>query len=214
MSQHYLKRATKTPETEAGDARKVVAEMLADVEKRGEAAVREYAQKLDRWRGEIVVTPEEVERRTRDISAGIKRDIEFATERVRRFAKAQLKSISEFQTEIVPGLVAGQRLVPVIEAARMLGASNLRIVAEVLFPSAIPSIVAGLRVSAGLGWQSLIGAELIVASSGIGYLMVKGQSNISTAIVMSGMIAIGLVGAAIDVLLRGLQARIERHRAA
>ena len=99
-----------------------------------------------------------------------------------------------------------------VEAARMLGASNLRIVTEVLFPSAIPSIVAGLRISAGLGWQSLIGAELIVASSGIGYLMVKGQSNISTAIVMSGMIAIGIVGVVIDVLLRALQARIERHR--
>jgi NitT/TauT family transport system permease protein len=99
-----------------------------------------------------------------------------------------------------------------IEAARMLGVGNLRMVGEVLFPAAIPSIVAGLRISAGLGWQSLIGAELIVASSGIGYLMVKGQSNISTAIVMSGMIAIGLVGASIDILLRGLQAKIERHR--
>ena len=99
-----------------------------------------------------------------------------------------------------------------IEAARMLGVGHLRMVGEVLFPAAIPSIVAGLRISAGLGWQSLIGAELIVASSGIGYLMVKGQSNISTAIVMSGMIAIGLVGASIDILLRGLQAKIERHR--
>jgi taurine transport system permease protein len=85
-------------------------------------------------------------------------------------------------------------------------------VAEVLLPASVPSIVAGLRISAGLGWQSLIGAELIVASSGIGYLMVKGQSNISTAIVMSGMIAIGVVGVAIDVALRALQARIERHR--
>ena len=99
-----------------------------------------------------------------------------------------------------------------IEAARMLGASNARIVTEVLFPAAIPSIVAGLRISAGLGWQSLIGAELIVASSGIGYLMVKGQSNISTAIVMSGMIAIGIVGVAIDVALRALQRHIEKGR--
>jgi taurine transport system permease protein len=99
-----------------------------------------------------------------------------------------------------------------IEAARMLGASNLRIVADVLLPASVPSIVAGLRISAGLGWQSLIGAELIVASSGIGYLMVKGQSNISTAIVMSGMIAIGIVGVVIDVLLRALEERIERHR--
>ena len=96
-----------------------------------------------------------------------------------------------------------------IEAARMLGASNFRIVTEVLLPASVPSIVAGLRISAGLGWQSLIGAELIVASSGIGYLMVKGQSNISTSIVMSGMIAIGIVGVVIDVLLRALQARIE-----
>jgi ABC-type nitrate/sulfonate/bicarbonate transport system permease component len=99
-----------------------------------------------------------------------------------------------------------------VEAARMLGVGHFRMVTEVLFPSAIPSIVAGLRISAGLGWQSLIGAELIVASSGIGYLMVKGQSNISTAIVMSGMIAIGVVGTTIDVLLRALQAKIERHR--
>lgn len=97
-----------------------------------------------------------------------------------------------------------------IEAARTLGAGNLRIIAEVLLPASVPSIVAGLRVSAGLGWQSLVGAELIVASSGIGYLMVKGQSNISTATVMSGMIAIGLVGVAIDIALRALQARVSR----
>jgi ABC-type nitrate/sulfonate/bicarbonate transport system permease component len=99
-----------------------------------------------------------------------------------------------------------------IEAARTLGASNLRMVTEVLLPASVPSIVAGLRISAGLGWQSLIGAELIVASSGIGYLMVKGQSNISTSIVMSGMIAIGIVGVIIDVLLRALERRIQRHR--
>jgi NitT/TauT family transport system permease protein len=95
-----------------------------------------------------------------------------------------------------------------IEAARTLGASNLRMIVEVLLPASIPSIVAGLRVSAGLGWQSLVGAELIVASSGIGYLMVKGQSNVSTAIVMSGMIAIGIVGVVIDILLRALEARV------
>src|SRR5438094_7113270 len=101
-----------------------------------------------------------------------------------------------------------------IEAARMMGASHLRMVTEVLLPASVPSIVAGLRVSAGLGWQSLIGAELIVASSGIGYLMVKGQSNISTAIVMSGMIAIGIVGVTIDVALRALQRRLEAGKAA
>jgi NitT/TauT family transport system permease protein len=95
-----------------------------------------------------------------------------------------------------------------VEAAQTLGASHWRMITEVLLPASVPSIVAGLRISAGLGWQSLVGAELIVASSGIGYLLVKGQANISTAIVMSGMIAIGIVGFAIDALLRRLERRI------
>jgi len=99
-----------------------------------------------------------------------------------------------------------------IEAARTLGASNWQMITEVLLPASIPSIVAGLRISAGLAWQSLVGAELIVASSGIGYLMVKGQGSISTATVMSGMIAIGIVGFTIDLLLRTLEARIHRKR--
>jgi len=99
-----------------------------------------------------------------------------------------------------------------VEAAQTLGARNWRIICEVLLPASVPSIVAGLRVSAGLGWQSLVGAELIVASSGIGYVLVKGQASISTSIVMAGMIAIGLVGFAIDVLLRRLEARLQRGR--
>jgi NitT/TauT family transport system permease protein len=94
----------------------------------------------------------------------------------------------------------------------MLGASAWRSMTEVLLPAAVPSIVAGLRISAGLGWQSLVGAELIVASSGIGYLMVKGQASVSTATVMCGMLAIGIVGLLIDVALRRAQAAIERRR--
>lgn len=99
-----------------------------------------------------------------------------------------------------------------IEAARMLGASARMILLEVLLPAALPSIVAGMRVSAGLGWMSLVGAELIVASSGIGYMMVKGQSNIDTPIVMSAMIAIGLIGGVIDLLLRQIEGFAMRNR--
>jgi len=96
-------------------------------------------------------------------------------------------------------------------AAQMLGTGNLRIIVEVLLPASTASIIAGLRVSAGLGWQSLIGAELIVASAGIGFMMVQAQLNISTATVMSGMVAIGLVGLLIDVALRSLEAEVRRR---
>ena len=113
MAIEFLKRASKSPETETGNARRVVEDMLAGIERRGEAAVREYAAKLDRWTGEIVMTPEAIERRVRDIPADVKRDIEFATERVKRFAQAQRDSTREFSIEVHPGLTAGQRLIPV-----------------------------------------------------------------------------------------------------
>ena len=104
----HLKKAGKTPETESGNAREVVHGMLAEIEQRGEAAVREYAEKLDGWKGEIVVKPEEIGRRTKDIPQRIRQDIEFATERVARFALAQRTSLREFETEVEPGLKAGQ----------------------------------------------------------------------------------------------------------
>jgi len=99
-----------------------------------------------------------------------------------------------------------------LEAAHTLGAGNLRIIVEVLLPASIPSIVSGLRVGAGLGWQSLVGAELIVASSGVGYMMVQGQSAVSTPTVLSGMIAIGIVGYCVDLGLREMEAFTRRRR--
>ncbi|RJL22667.1 ABC transporter permease [Paracoccus siganidrum] len=99
-----------------------------------------------------------------------------------------------------------------IEAARMLGTPDRRVITEVLLPSAVPSIIAGLRISAGLGWQSLVGAELIVASTGIGYMMVQGQGNVSTTTVMAGMIGIGIIGLIIDVVLRQAENAILRRR--
>jgi sulfopropanediol 3-dehydrogenase len=113
VSIQYLKRAAKSPESETATARAVVEEMLAEIARNGEQAVRDYAAKLDRWTGPVVMTDEEIARRVAEIPANVKRDIEFATERVRRFACAQRESIREFATEIQPGLTAGQRLIPV-----------------------------------------------------------------------------------------------------
>lgn len=99
-----------------------------------------------------------------------------------------------------------------LEAASMLGIGSFKTITEVLFPAAVPSIIAGLRIGAGLGWLSLVGAELIVASSGMGYMIVKGQSAVATDIVMAGMVAIGAIGVVIDIALRKLEARLLRYR--
>lgn len=113
MSITYLKTAVKTPETESGSASAVAAEMIAAIAAGGEAVVRAYAEKLDGWRGEVVVGRDEIERRVAAIDAGVRRDIDYAVLQVRRFAAAQRDSARDFEIEIAPGLTAGQKLVPI-----------------------------------------------------------------------------------------------------
>src|SRR4051812_28880863 len=113
MGVEYLKRASKNPETESAGAQKVAAEMLAAIRQGGEQAVRDYARDLDKWIGDIIVSEEEIERRTRDIPGEMKADIDFATAQVRRFASAQRASVQDFSVELLPGMRAGQKLLPV-----------------------------------------------------------------------------------------------------
>jgi sulfopropanediol 3-dehydrogenase len=113
MAITYLKTATKTPETETDAARAVVTEMLANIEAGGEKAVRDYALSLDKWAGAIVMTPEMIAERIRDVPQSVRDDIEFAAGQVRRFAEAQRKSVSDFTLEMSPGLHLGQKLVPI-----------------------------------------------------------------------------------------------------
>ncbi|MFZ9103384.1 MAG: histidinol dehydrogenase [Burkholderiaceae bacterium] len=113
MTITYLKKASKNPATETANAQAVVNDMLAQIEARGEAAVKEYADKLDTWTGPIEGTESDVERRTKDIPASIKADIEFATAQVRQFALAKKASLTDFETELYPGVKAGQKVLPV-----------------------------------------------------------------------------------------------------
>ena len=169
MSIEYLKRAAKTPETETAAAQKVVGEMLAEIEKRGEAAVRDYALKLDQWAGDIIVTSAEIERRTRGIPATIKRDIEFATEQVRRFAIAQRESSREFSTEVCPGLIAGQRLIPVNVAGCYVPTGRYAHIASAYMSIAtakaagVPTVIACSTPYRGDGRNEGIHAEVLYA---------------------------------------------------
>ncbi len=113
MTITFLKKASKNPATETANAQAVVNDMLAQIEARGEAAVQEYAEKLDKWTGPIEVTETDIERRIKDIPASIKADIEFATAQVRQFALAQKASLTDFETELYPGVKAGQKVLPV-----------------------------------------------------------------------------------------------------
>jgi sulfopropanediol 3-dehydrogenase len=109
----YLKKAAKTPETETATAQKVVSEMLATIDREGEAAVRHYAKTLDKWEGDFIVTRAQLDANAAKVPAKVKVDIDFAIKQVFTFATAQRNSMSEFQTELHPGVIAGQRVLPV-----------------------------------------------------------------------------------------------------
>ncbi len=113
MAIKYLMKASKTPETETATAQGVVTEMLAEIEKNGEAAVRSYAKKLDKWDGEIIVTKAQLEENAKSVPEQVRKDIDFAIAQVFKFAMAQRDSLKEFKTELHPGVTAGQRVLPV-----------------------------------------------------------------------------------------------------
>jgi len=108
----YLKKADKSAESNVLEAQKVVNDMLANIDKNGEQAVRDYAAKLDNWRGDILLSNSDINAITSGVSQSVKDDIDFACKQVYDFAKAQRDSVVEFYTKN-NGVEAGQRLLPV-----------------------------------------------------------------------------------------------------
>lgn len=113
MSIDYLKRATKTPETDESQTREIVVGMLDDIKENGETAVKKYAEKLDNWTGEFIITQEDIDKAADSLDQQTKDDIQFAYEQVYNFAKMQRDSMLEFESELHPGVTAGQKLIPV-----------------------------------------------------------------------------------------------------
>ncbi len=113
MAITYLKKASKTPETETATAQKVVNEMLAAIESGGEEAVRGYAKSLDKWTGDIVMSEADIDRAVAEVPKQVRADIDFAIKQIRDFALAQKASITDTQVELHKGVTAGQIVLPV-----------------------------------------------------------------------------------------------------
>ncbi len=119
MAVKYLKKAEKTPQTGSDETRNIVADMLAKIEAGGETVALAYGRDLDGYAGDAIVSDEVIAAAAATVSPQLKDDIQFAYDRVTRFAKAQLASVNEFETELSPGLWAGQKLIPIETAGVM-----------------------------------------------------------------------------------------------
>ena len=113
MAVTYLKKAEKTPQTGTDETRRIVETMLAKIESEGESAAITYGRELDGYEGDIVVPADVIAAAGDKISQKLKDDIRFSYDRVTTFAEAQKQSIQEFETELSPGLWAGQKLIPI-----------------------------------------------------------------------------------------------------
>jgi sulfopropanediol 3-dehydrogenase len=181
MAVQYLKKASKTAATGEDETRRIVAGMLSEIEAGGEEKAREYGVKLDKWDGEIVVSKESIEAAAARVPQQLKDDLRFAYDRVRGFAEEQLKSIREFETELSPGLWAGQKLIPMDTAGCYVPGGRYAHVASAIMSisvakvAGVPNVVACSAPSQERGGvhpailytMNLAGADHILALGGV-----------------------------------------------
>ena len=114
MAIKYLKKAIKTPSTDDHETRSTVQKILNDLETSREKGIKEISKKFDKYEGEVVVSKEKIEEASKKVNQKTKDDIQFAHERIKKFAEHQLKHLNnDFEVEISKGLIAGQRLIPI-----------------------------------------------------------------------------------------------------
>lgn len=116
MTITYLKQAAPRPIIENNTIQNTVRDMLAHIEDQGEKAVRHYAKTLDQWTGPIVLSDQDRRSACDRVPDTLKADIRFAHDNIRRFARAQYATVHDCEVEIMPGLIAGQKQIPVSSA--------------------------------------------------------------------------------------------------
>jgi sulfopropanediol 3-dehydrogenase len=158
----------------------IVAAIVDDVRTRGEEAVREHSQRLDRWTPpHFRLAEEEVERLVAEVDAETLADIRFAQAQVRAFAEAQLGTLGELEVETRPGVFLGHRHIPVVSAAAYVPGGRYPMVASAHM-SIVTAKVAGVErvvgctppfegrpTAATIAAMSLAGADEIYVLGGV-----------------------------------------------
>jgi taurine transport system permease protein len=102
---------------------------------------------------------------------------------------------------------AGVRSVMIeqINAAYSMGASKWQVIFHVIVPAAMPEIFTGMRISIGFGWTTLVAAEMVAATEGLGQMVLNASNFLRTDVVIMGIVVIGVVAYAFDLLMRYIE---------
>jgi sulfopropanediol 3-dehydrogenase len=140
----YLKQAAPRCATEDNDIRDIVRIMLANIAQGGEEAVARYAAKLDGFTGDIVLSDRARRAAAARVPEALKSDIQFAHANISRFAEAQQATVQDCEVEVMPGLIAGQKQIPVSSAGCYVPGGRYSHIASALM-TITTAKVAGVR---------------------------------------------------------------------
>lgn len=180
MAITYLKQATARPSSENNDIRDTVAIMLTNIAREGEDAVRSYAQRLDSWTGDIVLSDADRRAACARVPQDLKDDIQFAQANIQRFAQAQKATMGDCEIEVIPGLIAGQKQIPVSSAGCYVPGGRYSHIASALMTITTAKVAGVSHITAvsptrpGVGIpdaivyaMDLCGADLILNLGGV-----------------------------------------------
>lgn len=123
--------------------------------------------------------------------------------------KYSIVFMGAFAPSLLYVIEATRRVDPLlIRAAQNLGAKRTDLMFGVILPSALPQIIAGLKVMLGIAWTCVISAELVAAREGLGFMIMNGKEYFQTDTVMLGMVLISVTVMATDILLRWLEKKV------
>jgi sulfopropanediol 3-dehydrogenase len=145
----YLKKARDLPEQDLRAVSEVVQEVLDRVRREGEAAVRFYSKKFDRWDPpSFKVSEAEVEQAVKGLSPLEKEDIDFCQAQIRHFAEKQRRVITGFEVETLPGIHLGQKIIPVAASGAYIPGGRYPMLASAHMTVITPKVAGVGRVVA------------------------------------------------------------------
>ncbi len=95
-----------------------------------------------------------------------------------------------------------------IHAAYSFGATRWQVMVQVILPSALPEILTAMRIGIGFGWTTLVAAEMVAATKGLGYMVLTASQFLQTSTVIMGIIVIAIIAYAFDMLMRFVERRV------
>lgn len=145
----YLKKAVERPEEDISEVRKIVSQILERVKKEGEAGLRYYSEKFDKWSPKnFRVSEDQFLAARKSLPDSEVEDIDFCQTQIRNFAREQMQRIVDFEVETLPGVHLGQKIIPVAASGSYVPGGRYPMLASAHMTVITPKVAGVSRVVA------------------------------------------------------------------